>query len=355
VHERDRGLKIEASASKGTLFPEFLKTSLKIGNREIPGRLVLAPMSKLGNLAFRELLESFGGYGLLFSEMAGARSVPNGNGHMDSGFMWRDGEQSGLVCQIFGSEPDIMATAARRIEDEGFFGVDINFGCAVSMICRRNCGAALLKNPPLAGQIVHAVRKAVSIPVFVKFRTGWQDDPDAAADIARRFQNAGADALTFHPRVAPDRRTRPPKWEYIAHVKAAVQIPVFGNGNVFDIRDCEQMMQMTGCDGVAIGRLAAAKPWVFAEWTRGFIPPADIYRHTAMNLLELLQKYFKPAVALRRFNTFAAYFSANFRFGHAFNLLVHRAGSIEELREILSRFFETPPDVLVRPNISMLR
>jgi len=342
------------SCSSGFLC-EFLNQPLAVGNRSIDKRLVLAPLSKLGNVAFRELVAGFGGYGLLFSEMAGARGVPCGRGHHSSGFMWRDEELSRLVCQLYGDTPEDMSVAARRVEAEGFFGVDLNFGCSVASICKRNCGAALLKNPELAVNIVSAVRKAVSVPLFVKFRTGWADDPRFAADMARRFEDAGADALTYHPRVAPDRRTRPPKWEYIAVVKQAVTIPVFGNGNVFDRADCEKMIRQTGCDGVALGRLAAVRPWIFAEWADGFVPDPDIYQRSALTLIDLLLKHFEPHVALRRFHKFASYYGANFRFGHTFNAMICKAKDIDAAREAVTRFLETRPEISVRPAITMMR
>ena len=154
----------------------------------------------------------------------------------------------------------------------------------------------------------------MSVPLFVKFRTGWKDDPTIAIDLARRFAAAGADALTFHPRVAPDRRSRPPRWDYIRQVKAAVDIPVFGNGDVFDEADCLRMLQTTGCDGVAIGRMAIARPWLMAGMTGIPLPETDLYRYTALTLLDLLRQHFDPKRALRRFQKFALYFSANFKF-----------------------------------------
>ena len=218
----------------------YLNQPLRIGGKTIPKRLVFAPMTYLGHAAFRELLSGFGGFGLLFSEMCSAKTIPTENRHVSAFFKWRDEELPLLVCQILGSEPERMAEAARRIEAEGFFGVDVNFGCANSTICRRSCGAAVLKTPDLAGVIVERIRKAVALPVLVKFRTGWQDRPEAAVAMARRFEEAGADAVTFHPRVAPDRRARPPRWEYIGLVKQALKIPVFGNGDVFDADDIGQ-------------------------------------------------------------------------------------------------------------------
>jgi tRNA-dihydrouridine synthase len=245
-----------------------------------------------------------------------------------------------------------MASAAQRIEKEGFFGVDINFGCSDISICRQNCGAAVLKEPDLAVKIVAEVRKYVSIPLFVKFRIGWKDDPHAAVDLAKRFEDAGADALTFHPRVAPDRRSRPPKWEHIGKVKQRVSIPVFGNGNVFDQEDCWNMLQTTGCDGVAIGRMAIAKPWLFAEWSDGLQVDSGIYFETASSLAKLMRKHFDPGKALRRFKKFAFYFSANFKFGHSLFTRIQNAHDMQAVETALFGFFETPAETVSRPNMN---
>lgn len=332
---------------------EFLNRPLIIGNRTISGRLVLAPMTHLGHIAMRELLAAFGGFGLLFSEMCSAGRIPHENRETSALFRWRDQELPYLVCQIVGSDPATMARAAAKIEAAGFFGIDLNFGCAVAAICSRSSGAALLKQPHLAAAIVKTVRQSVSIPVFVKFRTGWQDCPMAAVDLARRFEAAGADALTFHPRVAPDRRSRPPRWEYIGMVKQAVSIPVFGNGNVFSRADCIRMLALTGCDGIAIGRMAVARPWIFAEWSRGLSVTPRIYGDTALRLSELLPLYFDEIRAVRRFKKFALYFAANFRFGHCLYTRIFRASDMEAIRSILRSFFQTSPDLTLSPNMNL--
>ena len=336
----------------GTKLADILNRPLDIGNTRIEKRLVLAPMAFIGNAAFRQLVQNFGGYGLLFTEMCSARRIPNENRHRSTYFRWRDAELSRLVCQIFGSDPMDMAAAAQRIEAEHFFGVDINFGCSEVSICRQNCGAAILKSPQLAARIVSEVRRAVSIPVFVKYRIGWKDNPRMAIDMARRFQDAGADALTFHPRIAPDRRSRPPKWQYIGMVKQAVDIPVFGNGNVFDQNDCLKMVETTGCDGVAIGRMAIARPWLFAEWTDGYQSDSEIYLESALRLAGLLEVHFDQARALRRFKKFGFYFSANFKFGHTLFSSLQRAATMAEAKEFLHRFFEQPPETVSRPNLN---
>jgi nifR3 family TIM-barrel protein len=329
-----------------------LTRPLAIGGRAIAGRLFLAPMAVLGNVAFRQLVAEFGGFGLLFSEMCSAGRIPHENPQTSTCFRWRAEELPHLVCQIVGGDPVVMARAAGVIEEVGFFGVDINFGCSVSAICRRNCGAALLKQPEAASAVVAAVRRAVSVPLFVKFRTGWHDDSAAAVAMARRFEDAGADALTFHPRTAPDRRTRPPKWEYIGRVKQAVSIPVIGNGNVFSRADCLRMLGTTGCDGVAVGRMAVARPWSFADWVRGGeTEPAD-YLRTALRLAELLEKHFDPIRALRRFKRFALYFSANFRYGHQLHTRLQNAADMSVARNALQDFFRDGPEATAHPNMN---
>jgi len=330
----------------------LLNRPLAIGNAVVDRRLVLAPMTFLGHVAFRELLAGFGGYGLLFGEMCSARRIPHEIHTGSPYFCWRAEERQQLVMQIVGDDPATMATAARIIEQNGLFGVDLNFGCSVATICKRQGGAALLKTPDQAAHIVEAVREAISIPLFVKFRTGWKDDPVIPVNLAKRFESAGADALTFHPRVAPDRRSRPPRWDYIRKVKAAVDIPVFGNGDVFDEDDCLRMLQTTGCDGVAIGRMAIARPWLMAQMTGRQLPEPDLFRHTATTLLDLMQQHFDPKRALRRYQKFALYFSANFKFAHKFYNRIHNAPDLETVRAELDTFFDRKPERVRRPNMN---
>lgn len=333
----------------------YLSQPLNIGSKSIDNRLVLAPMTFLGNVAFRELLSQYGGYGLLYSEMCNAKAVPTENRFISPYFRWRDEERPRLVCQIFGADPAVMARAARRVEAEDLFGVDINFGCCNGSICRQNCGAALLKEPDLAVRIVGEVRRAVSFPLSVKFRTGWKDDPRSAVDLARRFEGAGADALIFHPRVAPDRRSRPPRWEYIGMVKKAVSIPVFGNGDVFDRDDCRRIIEKTGCDGVALGRMAIARPWIFAEWTNGLKPGPNIFLQAALQLAGLLTKHYDPIQAIRRFKRFGFYFAASFKFGHSLYSQLLNASDMLQVEQILQRFFDKSPDLAASPNLNFFK
>ena len=327
-----------------------LSRPLVIKGQTIPKRVILAPMAGLGHVALRHLISGFGGFGLLVTGMCSAKAVPHENPDVSLVFKWRQTELSHTVCQIFGPDSGIMAKAAERIEREGFFGVDLNFGCSVSAICKKGAGAALLKDPAKAFSIVNEVRKSVSIPVFVKYRTGWENNPGFAVDMARRFEDAGADALTFHPRVAPDRRNRPPRWDIIGRVQDAVSIPVFGNGNLFTREDAAKMLRQTGCMGLSVGRMAVARPWLFAEWSNGFTPPKDIYYTTAVRMTRVLETHYNEFFSVKLFKKFSPYFCANFKFGHDILKRLSRAQTMDEVRRTLETIFNADPETLSRPN-----
>ncbi len=331
----------------------YLDSSILIKGQLVKNKVFLAPMAGLGHIALRELVDNFKGFGLLFTGMCSAKAIPHENHEVSPVFKWRKKELPYLVCQIFGSDPITMAKAAERIEKENFFGVDLNFGCSVAAICKKGCGAELLKNPVLASKIVSQVRDAVKIPVFVKFRTGWKDNPDFSVDMAKRFEDAGADALVFHPRIAPDRRSRPPQWNYITLIKKAVNIPVFGNGNIFDVNDCTAVIEQTGCDGISLGRIAVAQPWVAASLTRGFIPERGIYSYTAMEMTRLLLKYHDEHFAVKLFKKFVPYFSANFKFGHSICKKLIKGENMDEIQKNIETIFQNIPEILKRPNLNM--
>ncbi len=336
-------------------FAKLLNRPLKIGSKTIPNRLVMAPMTFLGHIAFRQILDELGGCGLMFSEMCSAGRIPNEDRHVSPYFRWRDEEANHLSVQILGNKPARMALAAQRIENEGLWGVDINLGCSTTSVCKHHLGAAQLRDIPAAIDMIQEVRKTISCPLTVKFRTGWTDDPAVPVAFARRMEDIGVDALTFHPRVAPDRRKRPPKWEYIGLVKEAVSIPVFGNGNVFDALDGLKMMQTTGCDGIALGRIAIAKPWLFSQWIKGIDHEQDICRHVALRLSELVQEHFEPKAALRRYKRYSAYLASIFAFGNSLYNDLRNAEDFGDIDAALMRFFEGSPRELKRPNMNFLQ
>lgn len=328
----------------------MISVPLKVGSAVVSSRLALAPMAGLGHVAMREVIAGFGGYGFMVTEMCNARAVPQENRLLSPVFRWRDGEAGSLVCQIFGGEPGEMAAAARRIEAEGLLGVDINMGCSVAAICKKGYGAALLKDPQRAVAIVRAVREAVRCPVMVKFRSGWENSPDLAVDLARRFEDAGADLLTFHPRVAPDRRSRPPRPEHIRAVAGAVSIPVFGNGNVFSAADCVRMLDETGCAGVSIGRMAIARPWIFAELAGTFEPDEDVFLRTALAVIEAMWRHLEPTRAIKMYKKYAPYLAANFVFGHSLWPALVRGETREDMADNAVRVLGPRPQVASTPN-----
>lgn len=342
-----------SDVSQDSPLAKRLNQPLSIGGKPVSNRLWLAPMAGLGHIAYRQVLEEYGGCGLTFTEMCSARAVPTENRAVSPVFRWRDEELPNLVCQIVGATPEEMIPAARRVEDEGFFGVDINMGCSVSGIVKRESGAALLKEPETALAVVEAVRKEVDIPMFVKFRTGWSQDIEPAVQLARNFESAGVDCLVFHPRVAPDKRTRPPVRDHIRVITDAVDIPVFGNGDVITSDDCLSMLEETGCDGVSIGRMAMARAWLFAEWTQGFVPSEDEYRIYALRLAELLDHYYDPIRALKRFKLFTVYFAANFTFGHTLQAKFLGSKSMEEVMAVAREHVKPGMQMRKRPNMNL--
>jgi nifR3 family TIM-barrel protein len=332
---------------------DLLTRPLTLGGRAVANRLWLAPMAGLGHVAYREVLDSFGGCGLAFTEMCSARSVPTENRRVSPVFTWRDQELDRLVCQIAGGDPAELAIAARRVEREGFFGVDINMGCSVTGIIRKGAGAALLRDHDAALAAVEAVRAVVSIPVLVKFRTGWTPEVEPAVALARRLESAGVDCLVFHPRVAPDKRTRPAVRRHIAAVAEAVSIPVFGNGDVVTAGDCLDMLTTTGCDGVSVGRMAIARPWLFAEWTGGPVPGENAYLDYALRMADALDARFDPIRALKRFKLFTIYFAANFAYGHSLQSRFLAAKNMDDVRRTARALLVPGLRLNRRPNMNI--
>lgn len=332
---------------------DLLNRPLTIGGKTIQNRLWLAPMAGLGHIALRQVIDEFGGCGLSFTEMCSARGVPTENRNMSTVFRWRDEELPHLVCQILGSTPEELVPAAQRVEKEGFFGVDINMGCSAPGIIKREAGAALLKSPDAALAAVKAVREAVSIPLFVKFRAGWSSDITPMADLAKRFEDAGVDCLVFHPRVAPDRRTRPAIRAHIKTITDAVSIPVFGNGDVVLPEECLAMLEETGCAGVSVGRMGAARPWLFSEWTDGFNAPETVFHDTALRLANLLDDYFDPIAALKRFKLFTVYFAANFTFGHTLQSKFLASKNMDQVRAAITEHIRPNMQLRQRPNMNL--
>ncbi|GHV11845.1 tRNA-dihydrouridine synthase [Clostridia bacterium] len=235
-------------------------------------RLILAPLAGVSDGSFREICRSCGA-AYTHTEMISAKAVCFGNKKTLNLAAIRESETP-CALQIFGSEPDTMEIAAKRLLDAAIVkpaAIDINMGCPVPKVVGGGDGSSLMRNPPLAGAIISAVVKAAyPIPVTVKIRAGWDKNERNAPNIARIAEQSGASAVTVHGRTRAGMYHDPVDFEIIAETKRAVNIPVIGNGGIFERDDIANMITATGCDGVMIARGAFGNPWIFAQET-----PAD--------------------------------------------------------------------------------
>ena len=236
---------------------------MKIGCVETDNFTVLAPLAGITNLPMR-LLAKRAGCGLVCSEMISSNGLVYRSGKTVQ-LLESISEEKPLSVQIFGSDPQIMADAAKIVQDSGADVVDINFGCSVKKILKSNAGSALMKDPPLARRILEAVRKAVSIPLTIKIRSGWEPSGKQALEISRLAETCGVDAIAVHPRTATQGFRGEADWSIIRTVKKSLTIPVIGNGDVITPEDAVRMRAETGCDGVMVGRAAIGNPLIFSQ------------------------------------------------------------------------------------------
>jgi tRNA-dihydrouridine synthase B len=234
-----------------------------IGSVEIPGRLVLAPMAGVSVQAFRRQGRRYGA-GLVCSEMVSCAGLSHGN-ERTLGYLRIGRDEHPLAVQIFGSEPEVMAEAARMVEDAGADLVDINFGCPVRKVTKTGAGATLLEEPDRACRIVESVANAVAVPVSVKMRRGLNNGSRAALAVGPKLVDAGAASLTLHPRSARQMYTGTADHELTAELVDVVDVPVIASGDV-DTRDrAEEVLETTGCAAVMVGRAAQGNPWALGE------------------------------------------------------------------------------------------
>ncbi len=236
---------------------------MKIGSVDTDNFTVLAPLAGITNLPLR-LLAKRAGCGLVCSEMISANGLVYRSGKTAQ-LLTSIPEEKPLSVQIFGSDPAIMADAARIVQDSGADIVDINFGCSVKKILKGNSGSALMKESPRARRILESVRKAVTIPLTIKIRSGWEPSGKQAVEIARLAEDCGVDAVAVHPRTATQGFRGEADWSIIAAVKHALTISVIGNGDVATPAGALRMINETGCDGVMVGRAAIGNPRIFGE------------------------------------------------------------------------------------------
>jgi nifR3 family TIM-barrel protein len=227
-------------------------------------------MEDVTNLPFRLIAKRIGRPGLMFTEFVSSMAIHHGAVKTLRKMSVHPAERP-LGIQIFGGDPAVMAETARVAEAMGADLVDINMGCWVPKVCKTGAGAALLKDPKVAEEIVRTVVRAVAVPVSVKVRAGWDYAIFAAPELARRFQHAGASMITLHARFAKQGFEGQADWRLISELRKAIQVPLIGNGDVKTPEDARRMMRETGCDGVMVGRAAISNPWALARIRAGLL------------------------------------------------------------------------------------
>lgn len=263
---------------------------LIIGDIKIEHPFLLAPMAGVTDLPYRLLCKEMGA-GLLYTEMVSAKGMYY-NSPNTGPLLAKEEQERPIAAQIFGSEPELMADMAVRIQEMGFDIIDINMGCPVPKIVNNGDGSALMKNPGLAGRIIRAMADKLHVPVTVKIRKGFDDQNVNAVEMAKIAEQSGAAAVAVHGRTREQYYSGKADWKIIRQVKDAVSIPVIGNGDINSPLDAERMLNETGCDGLMIARGAKGNPWIFRE-LRSYFETGELLQRPDME--EIIQMVLRHA------------------------------------------------------------
>ena len=315
---------------------------LKIGNVLLKNIYILGPMAGVTDLPFRLLCKEQGA-GLLCMEMVSAKAILYNNKNTES-LLQIHPDETPVSLQLFGSDPKIVSEMAKRIEERPFSILDINMGCPVPKVVRNGEGSALMKNPKLVYELVHAVVEAIEKPVTVKIRKGFDEEHVNAVEIARIAEEAGAAAIAVHGRTREQYYSGSADWEIIRQVKEAVQIPVIGNGDVTSGERAAALREQTGCDGVMIARGAQGNPWIFSdlleyEETGAFPPRPDVdeIRSTMLRHARLQIEYKGSYIGIREMRKHVAWYTKGVHGAARLREQINKVESYEELENLLDR------------------
>ena len=312
---------------------------MKIGNVEINGKVVLAPMAGVADRAFRELCVGYGA-AYVVSEMISSKGVSMGDRKSKDLMFLSEAERPAAV-QIFGSDPVIMAQSVEAVMQVNPQIIDINMGCPAPKIAGNGGGASLSKNPELAEKITKAVVEASPVPVTVKIRMGWDENSINAIEMAQRAENAGASAITIHGRTRKQMYAPPVDRNIIAEVKKAVSIPVIGNGDIIDEQSAAIMLEETNCDLIMVGRGALGRPWLFSQINayleHGRVlpePPVSEKMRVMLKHIETLCEYKGDYVGMREARKHAGWYTKGLHGAAKYRQELGTIENMEQLQEI---------------------
>jgi nifR3 family TIM-barrel protein len=315
---------------------------------EISPPVVLAPMVGLSHSALRSLVQAEGGVGLLFTEMLAAKRLPHDN-EFCSPLLIRDKSEKPLVYQIIGADETVIGPAVQKLHTLGAEGIDLNLGCPAPLQKRQGAGAMLAENQDRLRKVLRRLRKSTELPVSVKIRLGHRLDINELRSFCLFLETEGVDMITIHARLNGEKFCRKPRWAIIGEVKNALSIPILANGGIFSPADARRCLELSGADGVMIGRGAVERPWLCADIARelygvsrdtkrersGSGERSEVY----LQFITLLEQRFAPERRLGRLKQFTRYFAASFQFGHHLAAAVQNSDSIDQARRRAEVFF----------------